>query len=302
MVLPIPAYADASRTRRVRRFVRAARRSSIDIARDPLSLVGATILIVAIIAAAAAPLLAPYDPNYIDVVHRLEVPTRAHLLGTDEIGRDLLSRIMYGGRVSLTLSFLSIGFAATIGMLLGGIAGLIGGWLDVLLMRVADILLSFPAILFAIVLIAFLGVSLTNVVIAIAVAYTPSFMRVAYSSTIVAAEQGYVEAARAAGTREWRVLRRHVLPNILPVFLVQFTLSLAGAILVESSLSFLGLGVQPPQPSWGSMISDGQLYFSQSPFPTLFPGLTIMLVVLGFNFLGDGLAESLDPRLRLRTL
>jgi peptide/nickel transport system permease protein len=303
MVLPIRASADLlsrPRLRRLSNLTRLLWRTGRFLARDPLALFGIIVLTLAASGAIFAHQVAPHDPNFIDVAHRLQAPTRQHWLGTDELGRDLLSRVIYGGRVSLVVSSISIGAAAVIGTLLGGIAGLLRGWAETLIMRLSDILLSFPAILFAIVLIAFLGVSLTNVIIAIAVAYTPSFIRVAQSSTLVATNHGYVEAARAVGTRESRILIRHVLPNIFPVILVQGTLGLAGAILVESSLSFLGLGVQPPLASWGSMISAGQLYFNQSVWATLFPGLAIMLVVLGFNFLGDGLTDSLDPRLRLR--
>jgi peptide/nickel transport system permease protein len=304
MASPIHASAETSslsRSTSASKYLRALSASARFLLREPLALTGVVVLTAAIVSAVFAHQLAPYDPNYIDVAHRLQHPTAQHWFGTDELGRDLLSRIMYGGRVSLLVAGLSIAIAAIVGTFLGGTAGLLRGPVETIIMRISDILLSFPAILFAIVLIAFLGVSMTNVVVAIAVAYVPSFIRVAQSSTLVASQQGYVEAARAVGTRESRILTRHVLPNILPVVLVQSTLGLAGAILVESSLSFLGLGVQPPLASWGSMISAGQLYFTQSAWSTVFPGLAIMLVVLGFNFVGDGLTDLLDPRLRLRS-
>lgn len=265
---------------------------------SPTALVGAVILVVVIGCAIAAPLLMPYGPEEIDLEAKLAGPSGKHWLGTDELGRDTLTRLMYGARVSLAVSATSVLAAAVVGVVLGGLAAVWSRWFQTAVLRLTDIVLSFPEVLLAIVLIAVLGPSMVNVVIAIAVSYAPKFLRLTWSSLLVVREQTYVEAARAAGTGTVRNLSRHMIPNVMPVVLVQVTLSLGYAILVESTLSFLGLGVQPPQASWGSMINNSQLYITQSAWATIFPGLAILLTVLALNFLGDHLAERLDPRLR----
>lgn len=267
---------------------------------EPGVIAGAAMLCVVAGASVLAPWLAPYSPNFIDFPHRLVAPTGAHLLGADELGRDTLSRLLYGGRVSLSVSLLSVIVALVVGAGSGGVAGVFTGWVESCVMRVADIILTFPAILLALVTIAVLGTSEANVVAAIALAYAPTFTRVTWSSLLSTREQGYVEAARALGVGEIRLLVRHILPSIRSVLVVQASLSLAGAILVESTLGFLGLGVQPPQASWGAMIASGQLYIQQSIFVTLFPGMAIIITILAFSFLGDGLSDVLDPRLRMR--
>lgn len=258
------------------------------------------ILVIVVLSAVFAGILAPYPQDQADLVKRFEAPSAQHWLGTDELGRDILSRLMYGAQVSLFVSVSAVALAMVVGIALGGIAAVGPSWVQTAILRFADVLLGFPEILMAIVLMAILGPSILNVVLAVGIAYAPRFIRLTWSSLLVVREQTYVEAARAAGTRTATILFRHMLPNILPVLLVQITLSLGHVVLVESALSFLGLGVQPPQASWGSMINSAQLYISQSPYPVLFPGLAIMLTVLALNFLGDALAEGGDPRLRTR--
>lgn len=265
---------------------------------NPTALVGAVILLVVVVSAVAAPLIAPYGPEEIDLDAKLAGPSSGHWFGTDELGRDTLTRLMYGARVSLAVSATSVLVAMLVGVALGGLAAVWSRWFQTAVLRLTDVVLSFPEVLLAIVLIAVLGPSMVNVVIAIAVAYAPRFLRLTWSSLLVVREQTYVEAAQAAGTGTVRTLARHMIPNVMPVILVQVTLSLGYAILVESMLSFLGLGVQPPQASWGSMINNSQLYITQSAWATIFPGVAILLTVLALNFLGDHLAERLDPRLR----
>lgn len=261
-----------------------------------------SVLILAVVGLSAifASALAPYSQDENNLTGRFAAPSVEHWLGTDELGRDILSRLMFGAQVSLFVSITAVALAAIVGVVLGGIAAVGPAWLQSTILRLADILLGFPEILMAIVLMAILGPSILNVVLAVGIAYAPRFIRLTWSSLLVIREQTYVEAARAAGTGTAVILFRHMLPNILPVLLVQITLSLGNVVLVESALSFLGLGVQPPQASWGSMINSAQLYISQSPFPVLFPGLAIMITVLALNFLGDALAEAGDPRLRTR--
>lgn len=268
------------------------------VVRTPVALIGAVILLVVVVAAFGAPLLAPYPQEAIDMGSRLAGPSGSHLLGADELGRDTLSRLMYGARVSLLVAVASVLLAAVVGVVLGGLAAVWSKWFQTLVLRLTDILLAFPEVLVAILLMAIFGTSMVNVVIAIGAAYAPRFIRLTWSSLLVIREQTYVEAARGAGTSTLRILFRHMLPNIMPVLLVQATLSLGYVILVESALSFLGLGVQPPQASLGSMINSSQLYLTQSMYPVIFPGLVIMLTVLALNFVGDALAEGLDPRLR----
>jgi peptide/nickel transport system permease protein len=269
--------------------------------RNPVAGTAAVFLLLVVLAAIFAPVLSPHPPEAVSLDDRLAAPSGTHWLGTDELGRDLLSRLMSGARVSLTVSVASVCLAAAVGVLLGGLAAVRGRLFQGIVMRLTDVMLSFPEILLAIVLMAVLGASLTNVVIAIGISYAPKFLRLTWSSLLVVREQTYVEAARSSGTGTMRILLRHMLPNILPVLLVQATLSLGFVILVESALSYLGLGVQPPQASWGSMINSSQLYLTQSPYAVIFPGLVIMLTVLALNFLGDALAEGLDPRLRGQT-
>lgn len=266
--------------------------------RDPASLLGGFLVLVALLAATVGPVLVGREPTTIDVQSRLVPPGGQYVLGTDELGRDLLSRVTSGAQISLTVSLASVTLAAVVGIGIGMFAGFRGGWMDTVLMRVMDVLFAFPAILLALLLVALLGSDIRNLIIALAIVYIPAFARIARGSTLSIAAEPFVEAARSMGASDFRLLRRHVAPNILAPIIVQFTVSLAYAILVEAALSFLGLGVQPPTPSWGNMLSTGKPFLEVSPWPSMIPGLALFGTVLGFNLLGDGLRDALDPRLR----
>jgi peptide/nickel transport system permease protein len=257
---------------------------------------GLTALLVLV--AVLAPWLAPYRPDEIHPIDSLSPPSIRYLLGTDDLGRDILSRIVYGARVSLMVGVIAIGIAALVGVPLGLVAGWAGGHLDALLMRFMDALLAFPAILLAIALMAVLGPSLHNAMIAIGIIYVPAFARITRANVLSLREKEFVEAARALGAGSVYIAALVVLPNCLSPLIVQGSLGVANAILVEAALSFLGLGVQPPDPSWGSMLAFGRSLLSQAPWYATFPGVAIFVTVLSLNFLGDGLREALDPRLR----
>ncbi len=259
---------------------------------------GAAIVLVAALAAVFAPFVAPYDPVALDPPARLLGPTREHLLGTDQYGRDTLSRIVYGGRSSLSVAAASTLFALLVGGALGVLAAYYRGWVDGLIMRVTDVLLSFPAILLAIALLAFLGPGFVNLVLAIGLVYVGPFARVARGAVLTVREELFVESSRSLGSRDWRVMLRTVLPAAAAPLIVEVTLRLAYGILAEASLSFLGLGTQPPAASWGLMVAEGRRFLSLSPWATVAPGLAIMVVVLGFNLFGDSLRDALDPRTR----
>ncbi len=258
---------------------------------------GAIILIIALLAV-LAPLIAPYDPAEQHPEHALEGPSKLFLLGTDMFGRDQLSRIIHGARISFMVGFISVGIALIAGGILGLIAAYSRGWLDNLIMRVMDIFFAFPFLLLTIAIMAAFGTSLANAMIAIGIVYTPSFARVTRGAALGVMELGYVEASHALGISSQRIMLRHVLPNIQGPLIVQTTLSLAFAILAEAALSFLGLGAQPPTPSWGLMLNEGRDFFNQAYWLAVFPGVAITVAVLGFNLLGDGLRDALDPRLR----
>ena len=264
--------------------------------RRPAAVVGMAVVLLFVAMAVGAPLLAPYNPNATSWSAVRKAPSVLHWMGTDENGRDVLSRVLYGARASMTAGVLSALIAAAIGVPFGLIAGLAGGWTDAVIGRITDAILSVPFLILAIALAAFLGPSLENAMIAIGVAAAPAFVRVARGAAIDIGTQDYVEAARAVGNPPWRVAVRHVLPNIVPPVLVQGTLAIAAAIIAEASLSFLGLGQQPPDPSWGSMLNSAQRFLSQAPWLAVFPGLAIFLCVLSFNLVGDGLRDALDPR------
>jgi len=259
---------------------------------------GLIITVLVIFAALAAPLLAPFDPIALNPPDRLQGPGASHWLGTDQYGRDTFSRILYGGRISLTVATTAIAFAATLGSLLGLLGGYYRGRVDLLVMRLTDILLSFPAILLAIALLAFFGSGFANLVLAIGIVYTGPFSRVARAAVLSVRQEAYVESSRAMGSKDARILFLTILPNAAAPLIVEVTLRLAYAILAEAALSFLGLGTQPPAPSWGQMIAEGRRFLALSPWATIAPGFAIMLVVLGFNLLGDGLRDAFDPRLR----
>lgn len=262
----------------------------------PVAVAGLVVIVVFVAVAVFAPLLAPYDPIATSWTAIRKAPSLAHWMGTDENGRDVLSRVIFGARASLMAGVVSVLIAGAIGVPTGLLAGFAGGWVDSVLSRITDAMLACPFLILAIALAAFLGPNLTNAMIAIGVSTAPRFMRVARAATLDASSNDYVEAARAIGNPGWRVAVRHILPNIVPPVLVQGTLAIAGAIIAEASLSFLGLGQQPPDPSWGSMLNSAQRFLEQAPWLAVFPGLAIFMVVLSFNLVGDGLRDALDPR------
>ena len=258
--------------------------------------VGAFFVIVAVVAALAAPWLMPHDPAAQVLQMRLEGPQPGHLFGLDELGRDVLSRLFAGARISLMVGAVVVGVSASLGLAIGAVAGYMGGRVDEAISRVMDVLLAFPGILLAIALVAVLGPSLTNVVLALTAIGWVGYARLVRGQVLKARELEFVQAARALGAGPLRLLARHIVPTAVPALTVQATLGMAGAILAEAALSFLGLGVQPPTPSWGTMINGGRVHLIDAPHLTVFPGIAIALLVLGFNFLGDGLRDRLDPR------
>jgi len=268
--------------------------------KNPLGALGLGLTLLVVLGGLLAPLIAPYDPLGQDILARLSGPSPRHWLGTDQFGRDVLSRILYGIRASLSVAGLSVIIALLIGGFLGVSAAYYGGLYDRLVMRVMDVFLAFPIILLAIGIIAMLGPNQWNTALAIGIVYTPIFARLVRGPTLVLRESGYVQAAQALGASTLRVMGRHLLPNLASVILVQSTLSLSTAILVEASLSFLGLGTQPPTPSLGLMLSEGRAYLTLSPWTSVFSGLAILVASLGFNLLGDVLRDALDPRLKGR--
>ncbi len=261
---------------------------------------GLAIVLLAVLGAVFAPWLAGHDPIALVPADRLQGPTAEHWLGTDQYGRDTFARILYGGRISLAVAAAATLFALGVGGTMGVLAGYYRGWLDALLMRITDVLLSFPAILLAIALLAFFGGGFENLVLAIGIVYVGPFARVARAAVMTIREELFVEASRALGARGWRTVLLAVLPAAAGPIIVEVTLRLAYAILAEASLSFLGLGTQPPAPSWGQMVADGRRFLALAPWATVAPGLAIMVVVLGFNLLGDGLRDALDPRVKAR--
>lgn len=259
-------------------------------------IVGGTLVAVAILTAALAPFLAPADPSQQRLEERLGPPSFGHPLGQDELGRDILSRLIYGARVSVSVGLAVVILAGFVGTVIGAISGFVGGRTDALLMRLTDTFLAFPGILLAIALVAVLGPALKHVVLALVAIGWVGYARLVRGQVLQIREQEFVLAARAAGVPASRVLTRHVIPNVLPTLLVQASLGMAGAVLAEASLSFLGLGIQPPIPSWGAMINAGRGHLLDAPHLALFPGLAILLTVMGLNFLGDALVDFLDPR------
>jgi peptide/nickel transport system permease protein len=266
--------------------------------RHRLAMLGLGIIVGIVLLAIFAPLIAPADPLAIDYAHPAAPPgAGGHLLGTDAVGRDILARLIYGTRISLQVGLVAVGIAATLGTTVGLAAGYYGGWVDSVLMRTVDVFLAFPVIVLAIGIIAVLGPSLGNVVIALGLVAWTTYARVVRGQVLVLRELDFVHAARAMGVGDWRLLTRHILPNTLAPIIVLATVGMATAIIAEAALSFLGLGVQPPTPSWGTMLNEGRGFLRTAPHISTFPGLAIMLTVLGFNFLGDGLRDALDPRL-----
>jgi peptide/nickel transport system permease protein len=269
--------------------------------RDPLAVASLVIIVVFILGATFAPVLTPHaaqgrgEPN---ILEKFKPPSQEHPLGTDYLGRDVLARILYGGRVSLSLGFLVVIIAVLIGTPLGAISGYYGGRLDNLIMRVTDIFLAFPSLLLAIAIAAALGPSFTNTMIAIALTWWPWYTRVVRAQVLSLRERYFIEAARSIGVTDWTIIRRHVIPNILTPVMVQATMDLGSAILTGAGISFIGLGVQPPTPEWGSMISNGRIYFIERPWFAGSAGLAIFLVTLAFNLVGDAVRDAADPRTR----
>jgi peptide/nickel transport system permease protein len=266
------------------------------LAQRPAALAGLTIVGFFIVIAITAPVVSPYDPVATNWLAVRKPPSLQHLFGTDEIGRDVLSRIIWGTRTSLAAGIVSVSIALAVGMSIGLVCGYRGGLIDNILMRVIDAMLAIPFLILAIALSAFLGPDLTNAMIAIGVSQMPVFARLTRAQVLAAKHEDYVEAARALGNRDTRILFRHILPNIVSPILVQATLAIAAAIIAEASLSFLGLGEQPPAASWGSMLNTAKNFLAQAPWMALWPGLAIFSLVLSFNLLGDGLRDALDPR------
>jgi peptide/nickel transport system permease protein len=262
----------------------------------PSAVIGLAIIVLFILLAIFAPIVAPYDPTATSWSSVRKASSSAHWFGTDELGRDILSRIIHGTRASLLAGVISVSIAVSIGVPLGLLAGYRGGFIDALISRITDAMLACPALILAIALAAFLGPSLTNAMIAIGITATPIFIRLTRGQAINVKVENYIEAAEAIGNSSLRIALRHVLPNVVPALLVQITLSIAAAIIAEAALSFLGLGQQPPAPSWGSMLNAAQRFLVSAPWMAFWPGLSIFLIVMSFNLLGDGLRDALDPR------
>jgi peptide/nickel transport system permease protein len=265
---------------------------------NPTTIIGALICLVIVLSAVLAPWLAPYDPAEQDILNRLQPPGGEYLLGTDQFGRDILSRLMWGGQISLTVSLGAIAAAMVIGATIGLVSGYVGGRFDLFVMQVMDVLLSFPSLILGLIVVALLGPELVNLVVAIALTAIAPFARVARAPTLALKERAFVEAGRALGFSHTRILFRHILPNILSEVMVMGTLWLATAVRVEASLSFIGLGVKPPTPTWGGMTRDGFENILDAPWLAIFPGIAILLLVLGLNMVGDGLRDATDPKLR----
>ena len=274
-------------------------RSYKNIFKNRLSVLGIIIVSGFLLVAFSAPYLAPSNIYTQDLNNRLAPPGKGHIMGSDDLGRDILSRIIYGSRVSLKVGIITVTVSSIFGIFMGSLAGYFGGRTEEIIMRLIDILLAFPGILLAIAIVSILGPSLNNVIIALCLVGWVTYARLVRGQILSLKENEYIFAVKALGAPAWRVLVFHIIPNILSPVLIQVTLGIAGAIVGEASLSFLGLGTQAPTPSWGSMLNDGRKYILNAPHMTTFPGLAIMIVVMGFNFLGDGLRDILDPKGRV---
>jgi peptide/nickel transport system permease protein len=275
-----------------------ARRIGFSWRRHALLALGAFIVLAVLLAALLAPALAPYSPYDLDVTKMLQVPNLEHWLGTDEVGRDVLSRTIFAARISVEVALVAVGVGLAGGTLVGLLAAYSGGLVDLAMMRCMELLFSFPAILLAVVLMASLGTSILNAMIAIGIIFIPGFARLARASSMSVLRQQYIEVARTIGMEHFRILAREILPNILTPLLVEAAVAFAYAVLLESALSFLGLGAQPPEPSWGNMLNTGRGFMAQAPWLSVVPGMAMFVCVLGFNLLGDGLRDFLDPHLR----
>lgn len=272
--------------------------SLLHLLKSKTSLIGFCIIFILIVTAIFAPLIATHSPTEQSILNQYQKPSSEHWLGTDALGRDIFSRIIYGTRISIQIGVIAVGISMIIGVLLGAVAGYFGRWVDQIIMRFIDILLAFPSILLAIALVAVLGPSLRNAMIAVGIIGIPQFARIIRSAVLSVKETEYIEAARAIGAKHGRTLMQHVLPNCTAPIIVQATLSVGTAILDAAGLSFLGLGAQPPTPEWGAMLSDGRAALQNAPWVITFPGLAIFFVVIGFNLFGDGLRDALDPKMK----
>jgi ABC-type dipeptide/oligopeptide/nickel transport system permease subunit len=266
--------------------------------RSKSALIGGTVLLAIVLAALLAPLMSPYDPIKTSQRTSLEAPSLAHYMGTDRFGRDVLTRVLWGGRLSLPVGFVSVVIAAVVGVALGLIAGYYGGRLDAVIMRFVDLLLAFPGILLALAIVAVLGASLLNLMIAVGIASIPDYVRITRGTVLSVKEREFVLAARTVGIRDSAIILRHILPNVLAPLIVLATLGMAAAIITASALSFLGLGIKPPTPEWGNMLAEGREILQHAWWVAFFPGLAIMLTVFAINLLGDGLRDALDPRMK----
>lgn len=275
---------------------RKARPLWLRLIRSPGGVIGLALVAVLLIAALGAPWLAPFDPTKMAAGRPLTAPGAAHLLGTDELGRDVLSRILYGARLTLQIGAIAVGISLVLGLGIGLMAAHFGGWLEKILMRATDVLFSFTETLIALAFVAVLGPSLTNAMVAVGVAAVPFYARTAYATALGEVAKPYYEGAIAAGAGHPRLILRHLLPNVMPTMIVVATLGLSNAILAAAALGFLGLGAQPPQPEWGYMLSAGRDFMNRAPWLMLYPGLAIALTVFAFNILGDALREAIDPR------
>ena len=266
--------------------------------RNRMAMIGAALLVIEVVLAVAAPVVAPYDPLSQDFTVPLQAPSAAHLFGTDDVGRDLLSRVIFGARISLSVGFIAVAIGAGVGVVLGIISGYYAGAIDTMLMRLTDLLLAFPGLLLALAIVAVLGPGLFNVMIAVGVGGVPVFTRLSRASTLTTRERDYILAARSIGCTDRRIMFGYVLPNVIPPIIVVATLGIAGAILTAASLSFIGVGAQPPTPEWGAILTLARQYLQQAWWFTVFPGAAIMVTVLAINMFGDGLRDALDPKLR----
>ena len=266
--------------------------------RNKLSLFGLAIVIILVLVSFLASYIQPYDPLKISISNRTQAPSKSHTFGTDHFGRDIYSRLLSGAKISLTVGIVSVVLGAFIGIILGAIGGYFGGWIDYAITLIMDAIISFPAILLAIGLMSVMGLGVTNIIIALGFIGIPHYGRIVRGAVLSIREKEYVEAARASGSGHLKIILIHVLPNAMAPLIVVTTIGVANAILIEAALSFLGLGVPPPAPSWGNMLADGRNFLTQAPWMTIFPGLAISFTVLGFNTLGDGLRDVLDPKLK----
>lgn len=287
----LPPKAAATRPSRWRTFYRKLRKNK-------LAMVGGCIVIFYIAIALLAPFIAPHDPYEIDLVNKLKSPSSEHWMGTDDKGRDVLSRLLYGTQLSMSVGFVAVFIGAFFGIILGLLSGYYGGWVDTIISRIIDVLLAFPGILLSLAIVSALGPSLFNVMIAVGIFSIPVFARIVRGSTLTVKKLEYIDAIRSLGANDFTIIFRHIFPNILSPIIVQATMRLATAILSAAGLSFLGLGAQPPLPEWGAMLSNGRDFLFTAPHLAMFPGFAIATLVLGFNIFGDGLRDALDPRMK----